>query len=67
MTANETETRYKIQETVGVDRKRRFRVFIGETLMADGLVVGNEEWKRIADCDTRQEAIDYIDGIREGD
>lgn len=58
---------YKIQESVGVDRERKFRVYIGETLMADGLVIGKEEWKHITDCATRQEAIDYIDEIREGD
>lgn len=61
------QLRYKIQESVGTDHERRFRVFIGETLMADGLVIGNEEWKRITDCATRQEAIDYINEIREGD
>lgn len=61
------QLRYKIQESVGADRERRFRVYIGETLMADGLVIGNEEWKHITDCATRQEAIDYINEIREGD
>lgn len=61
------QLRYKIQESVGSNRERKFRVYIGETLMADGLVVGNEEWKHIIDCATRQEAIDYIDEIREGD
>lgn len=66
MTA-EKYLRYKIQETTGSNRKRKFRIYIGETLMADGLVISNEEWKHITDCDTRQEAIDYIDEIREGD
>lgn len=66
MTAKK-QLRYKIQESVGSNRERKFRVYIGETLMADGLVIGNEEWKHIADCATRQEAIDYIDEIREGD
>lgn len=66
MTA-EKYLRYKIQETTGSNRKRKFRIYIGETLMADGLVIGNEEWKHITDCATRQEAIDYIDEIREGD
>lgn len=66
MTA-EKYLRYKIQETTGSNRKRKFRIYIGETLMADGLVIGNEEWKHITDCTTRQEAIDYIDEIREGD
>lgn len=59
--------RYKIQETTGSNRKRKFRIYIGETLMEDGLVIGNEEWKHIIDCATRQEAIDYINEIREGD
>lgn len=63
----EKQLRYKIQESVGSNRERKFRVFIGETLMADGLVIGNEEWKHIIDCATRQEAIDYINEIREGD
>lgn len=63
----EKQLRYKIQESVGSNRERKFRVYIGETLMADGLVIGNEEWKHIIDCATRQEAIDYIDEIREGD
>ena len=63
----EKQLRYKIQESVGSNREHKFRVYIGETLMADGLVIGNEEWKHITDCDTRQEAIDYIDEIREGD
>lgn len=61
------QLRYKIQESVDSNRERKFRVYIGETLMADGLVIGNEEWKHIIDCATRQEAIDYIDEIREGD
>ena len=61
------QLRYKIRESVGSNRERKFRVYIGETLMADGLVIGNEEWKHIIDCATRQEAIDYIDEIREGD
>lgn len=59
--------RYKIQETTGSNRKRKFRIYIGETLMEDGLVIENEEWKHIIDCATRQEAIDYINEIREGD
>lgn len=59
--------RYKIQETTGSNRKRKFRIYIGETLMEDGLVIDNEEWKHIIDCATRQEAIDYINEIREGD
>lgn len=59
--------RYKIQETTGSNRKRKFRIYIGETLMEDGLVIGTEKWKHITDCDTRQEAIDYIDEIRKGD
>lgn len=59
--------RYKIQETTGSNRKRKFRIYIGETLMKDGLVIENEEWKHIIDCATRQEAIDYINEIREGD
>lgn len=59
--------RYKIQETTGSNRKRKFRVYIGETLVSDGLVVGNEEWKHIIDCSTRQEAVDYVNEIREGD
>ena len=63
----EKQLRYKIQESVGSNRERKFRVYIGETLMSDGLVIGNEEWKHITDCTTRQEAIDYIDEIREGD
>lgn len=63
----EKQLRYKIQESVGSNRERKFRVYIGETLMADGLVVGNEEWKHIIDCATRQEAIGYINEIREGD
>lgn len=63
----EKQLRYKIQESVGSNRERKFRVYIGETLMADGFVIGNEEWKHIIDCATRQEAIDYIDEIREGD
>lgn len=66
MTA-EKQLRYKIQESVGSNSERKFRVYIGETLMADGLVISNEEWKHITDCDTRQEAIDYINEIREGD
>lgn len=66
MTA-EKYLRYKIQETTGSNRKRKFRIYIGETLMEDGLVVSNEEWKHIIDCATRQEAIDYINEIREGD
>lgn len=61
------QLRYKIQESVDSNRERKFRVYIGETLMADGLVIGNEEWKHIIDCATRQEAIDYIDEIKEGD
>lgn len=61
------QLRYKIQESVGVDRERKFRVYIGETLVADGLVIGNEKWKHIIDCATRQEAVDYIDEIRKGD
>lgn len=61
------QLRYKIQESIGSNRERKFRVYIGETLMADGLVIGNEKWKHIIDCATRQEAIDYIDEIREGD
>lgn len=61
------QLRYKIQESVGSNRERKFRVYIGETIMADGLVIGNEEWKHIIDCATRQEAIDYINEIREGD
>lgn len=63
----EKQLRYKIQESVGSNHERKFRVYIGETFMADGLVIGNEEWKHIIDCATRQEAIDYIDEIREGD
>ncbi len=63
----ERQLRYKIQESVGVDRERRFRVFVGETLIADGLVISNEVWKHITDCATRQEAIDYVNEIREGD
>ena len=63
----EKQLRYKIQELVGSNCERKFRVYIGETLMADGLVIGNEEWKHIIDCATRQEAIDYINEIREGD
>lgn len=63
----ERQLRYKIQESVGVDRERRFRVFVGETLLSDGLVISNEEWKHITDCATRQEAIDYVNEIREGD
>ena len=66
MTA-EKYLRYKIQETTGSNRKRKFRIYIGETLMEDGLVIVNEEWKHIIDCATRQEAIDYINEIREGD
>ena len=66
MTA-EKYLRYKIQETTGSNRKRKFRVYIGETLVEDGLVIENEEWKHIIDCATRQEAIDYINEIREGD
>lgn len=66
MTA-EKYLRYKIQETTGSNRKRKFRIYIGETLMKDGLVIENEEWKHIIDCATRQEAIDYINEIREGD
>lgn len=66
MTA-EKYLRYKIQETTGSNRKRKFRIYIGETLMEDGLVIDNEEWKHIIDCATRQEAIDYINEIREGD
>lgn len=66
MTA-EKYLRYKIQETTGSNRKRKFRIYIGETLMEDGLVIGNEGWKHIIDCATRQEAIDYINEIREGD
>lgn len=66
MTA-EKYLRYKIQETTGSNRKRKFRIYIGETLMEDGLVISNEEWKHIIDCATRQEAIDYINEIREGD
>lgn len=63
----EKQLRYKIQESVGSNRERKFRVYIGETLMADGLVIGKEKWKHITDCATRQEAIDYINEIREGD
>ncbi len=63
----ERQLRYKIQETVGEDRKRRFRVFVGETLVADGLVVGNEEWKHITDCNSLIAAMDYVSEIREGD
>lgn len=63
----EKQLHYKIQESVDVDCRRQFRVFVGETLVADGLVIGNEEWKHITDCATRQEAIDYINEIREGD
>ena len=63
----EKQLRYKIQESVSSNRERKFRVYIGETLMADGLVISNEEWKHITDCDTRQEAIDYINEIKEGD
>ena len=59
--------RYKIQETTGSNRKRKFRIYIGETLVEDGIVVDNDEWKHIIDCATRQEAIDYINEIREGD
>jgi len=66
MTA-EKYLRYKIQETTGSNHKRKFQIYIGETLMEDGLVIGNEEWKHIIDCATRQEAIDYINEIREGD
>lgn len=66
MTA-EKYLRYKIQETTGSNRKRKYRIYIGETLMEDGLVIDNEEWKHIIDCATRQEAIDYINEIREGD
>lgn len=66
MTA-EKYLRYKIQETTGSNRKRKYRIYIGETLMEDGLVIENEEWKHIIDCATRQEAIDYINEIREGD
>lgn len=66
MTA-EKYLRYKIQETTGSNRKRKFRIYIGETLMGDGLIINNEEWKHIIDCATRQEAIDYINEIREGD
>lgn len=63
----EKQLRYKILESVGSNRERKFRVYIGETLVSDGLVVGKEEWKHITDCATRQEAIDYINEIREGD
>lgn len=63
----ERQLRYKIQESVGVDRERKFKVYIGETLVVDGLVIGTEKWKHIIDCDTRQEAVDYIDEIRKGD
>ena len=63
----ERQLRYKIQESVGVDRERRFRVFVGETLIADGLVISNEKWKHITDCATRQEAVDYVNEIKEGD
>ena len=63
----EKQIRYKIQESAGADREHRFRVYIGEAPMADGLVIGNEKWKHVVDCATRQEAIDYIDEIREGD
>ena len=66
MTA-EKYLRYKIQETTGSNRKRKYRIYIGETLMEDGIVIDNEEWKHIIDCATRQEAIDYINEIREGD
>lgn len=66
MTA-EKYLRYKIQETTGSNRKRKYRIYIGETLMEDGLVIGNEEWKHIIDCATQQEAIDYINEIRKGD
>lgn len=66
MTA-EKYLRYKIQETTGSNRKRKYRIYIGETIMEDGLVIENEEWKHIIDCATRQEAIDYINEIREGD
>lgn len=59
--------RYKIQETTGSNRKRKFRIYIGETLVEDGIVIDNDEWKHIIDCATRQEAIDYINEIREGD
>ena len=59
--------RYKIQETTGSNRKRKFRIYIGETLVEDGIVIDNDEWKHITDCATRQEAIDYINEIREGD
>lgn len=63
----EKQLRYKIQESVGVNHERKFKVYIGETLVADGLVIGTEKWKHITDCDTRQEAVDYIDEIRKGD
>lgn len=63
----ERQLRYKIQESVGVDRERRFRVFVGETLVSDGLVVGNEKWKYIIDCSSLQTAMDYISEIKEGD
>lgn len=66
MTA-EKQFRYKIQENVGLNRERKFRVYVGETLVADGLVIGNEEWKHITNCATQQEAIDYINEIRKGD
>ena len=66
MTA-EKYLRYKIQETTGSNRKRKFRIYIGETLVEDGIVIDNDEWKHIIDCATRQEAIDYINEIREGD
>ena len=59
--------RYKIQETTGSNRKRKFRIYIGETLVEDGIVIDNDEWKHIIDCATRQEAIDYKNEIREGD
>lgn len=63
----EKQLRYKIQESVGVDRERKFKVYIGETLVSDGFVIGTEKWKHIIDCASRQEAIDYVDEIRKGD
>ncbi len=63
----EKQLRYKIQESVGVDRERKFKVYIGETLVSDGFVIGNEEWKHITDCNSLIAAMDYVSEIREGD
>lgn len=63
----EKQFRYKIQESVGTDGEHRFRVFVGETLVADGLVISNEKWKHLIDCASLQKAIDYVGEIKEGD